>query len=125
MRLFIKTNKDLDHYKSNQDFKNYIGTSGMVIEYNNLETANPINVGFLENIIARPETANLYIAKVEKLLPIGSPKFTITVQALHGPNKTLCRVFMIKCNKKNLSTLVKLLIQIDNPIIEFFHFSHS
>jgi hypothetical protein len=94
----------------------------MVIEYNNLESANPINVGFLDNIIARPEVASLYATRIENLLPTGSPRFNVTIQVLHGPNRTLCRVFMIKCDKKYVAQLTKLLIKHKTPMFDFFPF---
>jgi hypothetical protein len=122
MRLYIKANKDLNYFKMDHNFKPYLASQAMVIEYNNLESANPINVGFLDNIIACPDMANLYATRIENLLPHGSPRFNVTIQALHGPNRTLCRVFMIKCDKKYVAQLVKLIIEHKTPMFEFFPF---
>jgi hypothetical protein len=122
MRIYISSNRDLNYYKQNQGFREYITTEKMVIDYNDLESTNPINAGFLVNVIARPETMSIYKARINQLLPDRSPRFNLSVQALHGPNQKTCRVFMIKCDKKNVVEIVKVLNKIVHPCINFFSF---
>ena len=90
------------------------------MEYNDLDSVLPSNIGFLEDIIARSDTVELHKNRISKLLPDNSPRFTLNVQTLHGPDNTSTRVFMLKTDKKHLSTLTRLLFDLPHSQVKLF-----
>jgi hypothetical protein len=102
-RIYICTNHELEFYKKYQDLIEYLGGESISLEYNDLDSVIPPNIGFIENQIARPETIKLHHNRIKSLLPANAPKFSITVQSIHGPDNSHARVFMLKCNKRHVS----------------------
>jgi hypothetical protein len=60
VRVYMHTNYQLEHFKQNLKFMNYLKDSNIQIDYNDLDTVNPVTVGFMENIIPRHDTVLLY-----------------------------------------------------------------
>jgi hypothetical protein len=119
-RIYICSNIDLDQYKKNQELIDYFNGASINLEYNDLDSVLPTNIGFLEDMIARPDTVELHKNRIIELLPKGSPRFAMSVQTLHGPDNKSTRVFMLKCDKKHLAELTRLLLDLPNSQVKLF-----
>jgi hypothetical protein len=120
VRVYIATNLELDEYKKDQKLINYLSGERISLEYNDLDTVLPPNVGFLENTIARSDTAKLHKERIRSMLSSDAPRFSLGVQTLYGPDQFTTRVFMIKCDKKHVKTLTKMLLEIPENQVKFF-----
>jgi hypothetical protein len=120
VRIYICTNRDLEYYKKDQELIDYLGGESIVLEYNDLDSVLPPSVGFLLDIIARPETIQLHKDRIKQLLPENAPRFNLSIQTIHGPENANARVFMIKCDKVHLSTLTRMFCAVDENYIKFF-----
>jgi hypothetical protein len=120
VRSYIATSLDLDEYKKDQELIDYLSSESISLEYNDLDTVLPPNIGFLENTIARSDTAKLHKERIRSMLPKDAPRFSLAIQTLHGPDHSSTRVFMITCDKKYLLTLTKLLIDLQDDHCKFF-----
>jgi hypothetical protein len=120
VRVYICTSRELEYYKKDQDLIDYLGGESIALEYNDLDSVLPPNIGFLLDIIARPETIQLHRDRIKSLLPANAPRFNISIQTIHGPDNSNARVFMLKCDKTHLSTLTRLFCNINEDYIKFF-----
>jgi hypothetical protein len=120
VRIYICTNRDLDFFKKDQELIDYLGGESIALEYNDLDSVLPPNVGFLLDIIPRPETIQLHKDRIKQLLPTNAPRFNMSVQTIHGPDNSNARVFMVKCDKMHLTTLTRMFRDIDENHIKFF-----
>jgi hypothetical protein len=57
-KIIILSNHPLKDYKSNPAFRNYIGEEGIMVDNNRLQTVQPENVGFLENVNKKEYNVN-------------------------------------------------------------------
>jgi hypothetical protein len=120
VRIYICTNHDLEFFKKDQDLIDYLGGESIALEYNDLDSVLPPNIGFLLDIIARPETIQLHKDRIKQLLPSNAPRFNMSVQTIHGPDNSNARIFMLKCDKLHLSSLTRMFREIDETHIKFF-----
>jgi hypothetical protein len=105
IRVNILSNHSLDKYKDSLLFRKYLSTENIVIDYNDLDTVDPVHLGFMEDIIPRYETLHLHHQRLSALLPKDTPKFQLNLQSLYGRSGERCRVVMINCDKDNIQKL--------------------
>jgi chloramphenicol O-acetyltransferase len=89
--IYICSNGDLNYYKNDPSLVGYLHGKSISIEYNDLDSVVPSNIGFIENLKARDDTIELNSQRVKELLREDAPHFTMTVQSLHGPDKQQTR----------------------------------
>jgi hypothetical protein len=124
-RVFLMTNFHLEHYKQNLSFINYLKVHKIKVEYNDLDTVNLINVGFMRNITPRFDTLGLQQERLEKACPPGTPRFQVSLQSLHaGTGFSSCKILMIKCDKHNLNNLIQVFDKLNqHGVWNFFPFN--
>jgi hypothetical protein len=120
-KIIIRSNHELKEFKTNPGFRNYIGEAGIMIDNNRLETVEPVNVGFLENVLPSYETTTLHYARLLELLPARCPEFQVTLAKSGGKKKDWIQLVMIQCDKEDVFELATMLNDIsDQGHINFF-----
>jgi hypothetical protein len=64
------------------------------------------NFGIFGNIVVRPETADLYKARLKNMLSTKCPKFQLSVQRLKIRYGDKCRVLMMQSAPDDANTLI-------------------
>jgi hypothetical protein len=120
-KIYIHTNHYLQEYQANEIFTDYLRKENIIIEINDLDDVNPVQLGFVENIIPRNDTIQMHQNRLNALMPNNAPKFQLCISSLWGKTGERCKVVMIKCDDINkegfLQTFEKLN---DEKILSFF-----
>jgi hypothetical protein len=81
-KIYIHTNNYLQDYQANKLFTDYLRKENIIIEINDLDNVNPVQLGFLENIIPRNDTLQIHQNWLTALMPSNAPKFQLQISAL-------------------------------------------
>jgi hypothetical protein len=100
--LIVKSNNDLNEFKANQKFVEYLAREHIVLDVNGLIDVSPEHVGYLEQVAGRHETIASHTARIKELLPTDFPQFQLNVQSIKI-TEGRAKVFMINCDKVNLN----------------------
>jgi uncharacterized protein VirK/YbjX len=112
-KILLHTNNKLKNYINNQKIRKYISSELISIEYNQLKTVLPYNVGFVEHVTTNRETIPLHQERTKKMLPNNHPDFQLNLQKLYNSEKTTY-IVMIQCNKDNVKVLSDMLSDIED-----------
>jgi hypothetical protein len=96
----------------------------MVIDHNNLTTATPVNVGFLEQVIPQQETLMLHHECISRYLASNTPPFQMTLQKLYGKDKKWAHVVMIQGDEADVPYSDRIMIKA-STIGGFRYFPYS
>jgi hypothetical protein len=111
-KVIIASNHELKDYKTNPRFRNYIGEEGIMVEPNMLNTVQPENVGFLENLLPRYETLELHRARLMELLPSTCPNFQVTLIRSGGKKTNWVQLVAVQSEAGDVETLSRLLLDV-------------
>jgi hypothetical protein len=100
-KINIHSNNKLKDFLNNDEFRNYLLSEQITIEYNKLNTIIPTNIGFLEQMVPNRESKTLQHARLVELLPINAPEFQINVYRCYGYDKKPASLIMIQTEKQN------------------------
>jgi hypothetical protein len=108
-KIMLHTNHELKDYLMVSRFRQYISHEQILLMYNELDTAVPTNVGFLEQATQSRETTSLIRERIRQLLPKNAPKFQINLFKVHGVSNRSTFMVMIQSDKEHVSILSKML----------------
>jgi hypothetical protein len=108
VRIMVKSNHSLGEYKTINQFRQYLARENIVLDYNNLDSIDPVHVGFIEDIIPRYETLQLHHERLSALLPVDAPMFQLNIQSIYGRSRERSKVVMINSDISNVNILKTL-----------------
>jgi hypothetical protein len=106
--MVIKTNMELKDYLNNTQFWSYITNELINIEFNQLNSPLPYNVGFIEQVTASRETTILHYEHIKQFLENEHDCFQVTLQKLYSGDKSTF-VVMVQTEKDNIISMTKKL----------------
>jgi hypothetical protein len=120
-KIFIHTNHYLQDYQANELFTDYLRKENIIIEINDLDDVNPVQLGFIENIIPRNDTIGMHQHRIAALMPNNTPKFQLIISSLWGRSGERCKVVMIKCDEVNKDGFLQIFEKMnEDNILSFF-----
>jgi hypothetical protein len=105
VELIVHSNHNLGQYKEIAQFRQYLSREHIVLDYNNLDSIDPVHVGFIQQLVPRYETLHLHHARLTELLPIDAPMFQRNIQSIYGRSGERSKAIMVNCDKHNENTL--------------------
>jgi hypothetical protein len=112
LRVNIKSNKELEEYKSHPKFVEYIAREQIVLDISTLNDVDPEHVGYLEEVVGRHDTLEAHTKRLKELLPDDIPHFQINIHTLKTPEGGRCKVFMINCDSIHLDQIRHELLEL-------------
>jgi hypothetical protein len=120
-KIHIHTNHTLLEYQASDVFTEYLKKENIIIEINDLDDVNPVQLGFIENIIPRLDTINMHQNRLNAMMPPNTPKFQLHISSLWGKTGERCKVCMVKCDEANKEGFLQIFEKLhEHNIIKFF-----
>lgn len=111
-KIIIHSNHELKDFINNQKFQTYITTEMISIEYNNLNSVIPYNIGFLEQVTSSRDTLLLHENRIKLMLPVVCPEFQVNLQKFFDNDHQATYVVMLQSSKDDVPELTKLLLDL-------------
>jgi hypothetical protein len=123
-KIIIHSNHNLRSFLINPKFRDYISTEGIVVENNNLQTATPTNIGFLEHVVPNHDSVHLHTARLQIMLPTIMPEFQVTLVKTHISDRRYIYLVMIQSHPMHVDLLARHFRDLsDKDYINFFPWS--
>jgi hypothetical protein len=106
-KVFMHTNNQLQVYRNNGTFLEYLKQESSILDINNLDDINLVIIGYLEYYIPRYESINIQTNRIKTLLPANAANFQLRYGILWGEKGERTRVAMIKCDEQNVEELLQ------------------
>jgi hypothetical protein len=121
VRIIVHSNYNLGTYKEKSQFRQYLAKEHIVVDYNNLDSIDPVHVGFIEDIVPRYETLQLHHTRLVDLLPTNAPPFQLNIQSIYGRSGSRSKAVMVNCDIENEQILKVMLDSLHkNEQLEFY-----
>jgi hypothetical protein len=120
-KIIVHANNELKDFINNQNFRDYLNSELISIEYNNLDCVIPCNVGYIEHVTATRDNTLMHHAQIKKCLPDIAPHFQVILYKVQGLDNRSTYLVMVQSRKEDVSQLSRMLLQVeDKNKVTFF-----
>jgi hypothetical protein len=107
-KIMVESCIKLLDFKKDPDFCKWLNQEHIGLDEVYLNSLDPVNIGYFEELVPDPETINLHTTRIRRYLPKGHPRFQLLPKMLYDTHNRGTKVIMAKCDDKNYEVLAKM-----------------
>jgi hypothetical protein len=120
-KIMVASRHRLLDYKKDTQFCKWLNMEHIGLEEVHLNSLDPVNIGYFEEMVPDPETLSLHTKRLRRYLPKGHPRFQLLPKMLYDSNHRAVKVIMAKCDEENFEKLEEMFMDLNSDqIITFF-----